>query len=150
MSYRTSFIIAFIYALRTKKITFIQVFLLGLVAIFSFILTFVPFVWNHFEEFKIMNPFIVQSTFLVPFQYTLLFIGLATIAGFLCKSINDVYFYSAVVLFLSILIYFIFLISSNGFQKTYFESLGDVSYFILCIPFVFFHMLKEESISVIG
>ena len=139
------FIIAFIYSLKNSKITFKQFALLGLLSLTTFLLTFLPFVWNHFEDFKVMNPFIVQSTFLVPFQYTLLFICMSVIVGFLCKTTSDVYFYSGLVLFASITIYYCYYFALIGFHETFFESIADISYFILCIPFCMFYLLIETN-----
>lgn len=139
------FIIAFVFSLKTKNVTIQQVALLGIVSLSTFLMTFLPFVWNHFEDFKVMNPFIVQSTFLIPFEYTLLFIGLSFIAGFLCKKSCDVYYYSGLILFLSISIYFTYHIVKNGFDTTFFKSYADISYFILCIPFSLYYLMEKKS-----
>ena len=139
------FIIAFIYSLKNNKINFIQIGVLGLISLLTFVLTFLPFVWNHFEDFKVMNPFIVQSTFLVPFHYTLLFICMSVIVGFLCENTSDVYFYSGLILFASIAIYFIYHFVKIGFHESFFGSVADISYFILCIPFFLFHLITETN-----
>lgn len=139
------FIIAFIYYLKAKEITVKQILLIGTVALLSFSLTFVPFVWNHFSEFKAMNPFIIQSSFLMPFKYTLLFIVASFTAGLYCKSINDIYFYSGLVLWGTISFYFIYWIFRIGYEETFVNSYADISYFILCLPFVLFHLLKESD-----
>ena len=139
------FIIAFVYELKTKKINFTQISILGFVAISSFAITFLPFVWNHFEDFKQMNPFIIQSTFLVPLQYTLLFIGLAFGFGLLSKSISDIYFFSGLNLSISIFIYYLFHIENIGFYKTFFDSDADITYFVLCTPFFLYYSLLETQ-----
>ena len=141
------FIISFLYSLKNNTISFKQVSIIGLFSFGTFIITFLPFVWNHFEDFKVMNPFIVQSSFLIPFEYTLLFIGLSFIAGFLCKKVSDVYFYSSLILFLSISIYFIYHFVKIGFYNSFFGNIADVSYFILCIPFALYHFIKEGRIK---
>lgn len=137
------FIIAFVYELKTKKINFIQISILGFVTISIFAVTFLPFVWNHFEDFRQMNPFIIQSTFLVPIQYTLLFIGLAFGFGILRKSVSDIYFFAGLNLFISIFIYFLFHIANVGFQKTFFDRDADITYFVLCIPFLLYYLVIE-------
>jgi hypothetical protein len=139
------FIIAFIYSLKNKKITIKETLLIGAVSLVTFCLTFLPFIWNHWAEFKIMNPFLIQSTFLIPFKFTLSFIVLSVIAGFYCKSKNDIYFYSAAILFSSILIYFIYWIIKIGFSETFVNSFADISYFILCLPFALYHTIKEND-----
>ena len=138
------FIIAFLFSLKTNNFTIKQVGVLGLVSFSTFLITFLPFVWNHFEYFKVMNPFIVQSTFLIPFEYTLLFIGLSFIAGFLCKKTRDVYFYSSLILFLSISIYFTYHILKIGFNNTFFGSEADISYYILCVPFALYYLTGKK------
>lgn len=145
MSSRNVFVIpysiAFLFALRSRWIRFKQFAALGLIAIVVFCFTFSPFLVGHFHSFMEMNPFLVQSTFLIPFEYTLGFVSMAMMFGFLCKTKTDVYFYSGICLFISILIYFLYHIIQVGFYKTYFESIGDVSYFILSIPFLLYYMI---------
>ena len=137
------FVIAFIYQLKNNLIKPKQFLLLGLISILTFIITFLPFVYNHFDDFKIMNPFLIQSTALVPFEYTLLFIIMAFTTGLFCKSIKDIYFFSGLILFISIIIYFLYHINLVGFQNTFFGSYADISYFILCIPFCLYYNLSS-------
>lgn len=139
------FIIAFVYELKTKKINFTQISIIGFVAISTFTITFLPFVWNHFEDFRQMNPFIIQSTFLVPLQYTLLFIGLAFGFGLLSKAVSDIYFFSGLNLFISIFIYYLFHIENVGFYKTFFDSDADITYFVLCTPFFLYYSILETQ-----
>ncbi|MBX9807334.1 MAG: oligosaccharide repeat unit polymerase [Flavobacteriaceae bacterium] len=134
------YIIAIIFALRTKKIDLENTFYLGIITLFIFSLTFLPFVWNHFADFKLMNPFIIQSSFLMPFKYTLLFIFIAFCLSFFCKEEEEVYFYSGLSLFLTILFYFGFMIFNYSFKTAYYESKADISYFILCLPFFIYHI----------
>ena len=137
------FVIAFMYQLKNNLIKPKQFLLLGLISILTFVITFLPFVYNHFENFKIMNPFLIQSSVLVPFEYTLFFIIMAFTAGFFCKSIKDIYFFSGLILFTSIIIYFLYHINLVGFQNTFFCSDADISYFILCIPFSLYDILSS-------
>lgn len=139
------FIITFVFQLKKRFIKPIQILFIGMVAGTTFIISFLPFVYNHIDDFQIMNPFIIQSTALVPFQYTMLFLFFAFISGLVCRSINDVFCYSGLVLFVSIFIYFLYHFSLVGFQKTFFDSFADISYFILCIPFCLFDILSTKK-----
>jgi uncharacterized membrane protein len=113
--------------------------LLALSAILSLILSYIPFVYNHFDEFWESNPFLFQSIWFVPFYYTILFAAIALAFSFFCKKKTDAYFYSGLALFLSISIYFIYNVCVGGFYHAYFESVIDVSYFIFCVPFALYH-----------
>jgi hypothetical protein len=139
------FIVAFVFQLKNGLITFKQLMRLGFISVLLFIFTFIPFIYNHFEEFKIMNPFIIQSSALVPFKYTVLFMFLGVLSGFICKSFSDIYFFSGLVLFISITIYFIYHINLVGFNKTLFENDADISYFILCVPYCLFYLFNEQK-----
>jgi len=140
-----SYIICFLYLLRTKAIQFKQLTILLIISLLAFTLTFIPVVYVHLEDFKQMNPFIVQSTFLIPFEYTILFVLMAISSTFLCKNKNDVYFYNAIVLFVSILIYLIYYICLEGFTQAFTNSTVDISYFIFCIPFAFWFLANNNS-----
>jgi hypothetical protein len=139
------FVILFVYSINKKIINLSQLIGIGSVSLVTFIITFIPFVWNHLEDFKVMNPFIIQSSGLMPFKYTLIFIAIAFIVGFISKSRNDVIFFSGFVLFLSICLYFIYWFVQIGFENTFFNSGADISYFILCLPFSIFHLLEIEN-----
>lgn len=140
-----SYIICFLYLWRIKAIQFKQLTVLGFISLLIFALTFIPVVYGYFDDFKQMNPFIVQSTFLIPFEYTVLFVLMAIGTSFLCKDRNDVYFYNAVVLFVSILIYLIYYICLQGFNQAFTNSAVDISYFIFCIPFAFWFLANNNS-----
>ena len=118
---------------------------LGIISLLIFALTFIPVVYGHFEDFKQMNPFIVQSTFLIPFEYTILFVLIAIGSSFLCKNKNDVYFYNAFVLFVSILIYLAYYVFHQGLTQAFTESAVDISYFIFCIPFALWFIANNNS-----
>ena len=135
------YIIAFLFALRTGRITFGKLVLMGTIAVLVVILTFLPFVIGHFEDFKTMNPFLVQSTFLIPFAYTIGFISLAILFGLTCTKVENVYFFSGLTLFISIAVYFVYHFVNTGFDETYYGSVGDVSYFILSVPFLLYYSI---------
>lgn len=139
------YIITFLFAWRTGRITFGKLALLGAIAILMFGITFLPFVIGHFQDFRIMNPFLVQSTFLIPFGYTIGFILLAVLFGLKCTKVENVYFFSGLTLFISIAIYFVYHFINTGFDETYFGSVGDVSYFILGVPFLLYYSIIKVS-----
>lgn len=139
------FIVTFVFQLKNGLITFKQLVRLGFISVLLFIFTFIPFIYNHIEGFKIMNPFIIQSSALVPFKYTVLFMFLGVLSGFICKSFSDVYFFSGLILFISITIYFIYHINLVGFNKTFFENDADISYFILCVPYCIFYLFNDQK-----
>lgn len=143
--YVIPYIIAFMFTLRNKQITITQFFYVGCIAVLVFALTFLPFVVNYWNEFLSINPFIVQGDHLMPFKYTLIFIALAFVAPFIARTTMDVYFYSTIVLFVTILGYFIYHIATSGFNETFHGSRADVSYFILCIPFALYYLIKTDS-----
>jgi len=137
------FVIASIYSFQFKKYNFVELFQIGCITIFTFVLTFVPFVYNHFEDFLKMNPFIIQSSALLPSKLSFFCIFLAAIVGFKVKSEIDVIFYTGIMLFFTIVLYFSYSIFITDFDTTFFKSRADISYFILCIPFVCFYFLNE-------
>lgn len=138
-------IIMFIYFLRNKILLFKQVVIIGAVALLTFALTFVPFVYQCIDCFLDMNPFIVQGSFLIPFDYTIFFIFLSIIFGFFAKDKQDVYFYAALGMFMTILIYMIYHIVRKGINMALYESIVDISYFILAIPFAMVYLASNNQ-----
>jgi len=139
------YIITYLYTLKTRKITILNLIYFGIILILAFFITFIPFILNHFQDFLETNPFIVQSSSLIPLPYTVGFIILTIVIAFLCKSETDTYFLSGLILFISILIYFIYYIALYGLHKAYLESTVDISYFIFCVPFLLIYILITES-----
>lgn len=137
--------IAFIYLLLKKEYTFKELFFIGLITIITFIITFIPFIYNHLDDFFKMNPFIIQSSALMPSKYSFLCIFLSLIGALFIKSRLDVIFYSGIMLFFTILFYFGYTIILTDFKTTFFESKADISYFILCIPFCLYHFIICEE-----
>lgn len=141
------YIVTFLYLLKFKEISVTQVFQLGIIAVFTFILTFLPFTYNYFEEFKTINPFIIQSDYLMPQYLTYLCVVSTFMFVFLVKSKEDVYFYSGIALFLTILVYYMYHVLNSGFYEAFFESRIDLSYFILSMPFLLFYLFKKTDDS---
>lgn len=141
------YIILFVYYLKAGQISFVKAVYTGLVALCLFIITFLPFVINHTADFMLMNPFIIQGSFLMPFKFTLIFIALALVFPLLCKNKYDVYFYSGLLLFLVILFYFGYHIFTSNFTEAFVNSHADISYFLLCMPFALYYMIKADVIQ---
>ncbi|KGO92584.1 hypothetical protein [Flavobacterium subsaxonicum] len=143
--YAIPYLILFLYYLKIKQVSFINLVVMGCIAVAVIALTFVPFVIGYVEEFKVMNPFIVQGSFLLPFAYTLVFIGLSALCPLLCRDKNDVFFYSGLILFLVIAFYFMYHIVKSDFARAFHDSLADNSYFILCLPFLLYYLAKTSG-----
>ncbi|MBC7438663.1 MAG: oligosaccharide repeat unit polymerase [Flavobacterium sp.] len=139
------YIITFLFALRTKIIDFKNLLIVMIIAFLVFAIVFLPFVLNHFDDFMKMNPFIIQSNYLMPFKYSLIFLLLAFIISFFIKAENDIYYFSGLILFFTILFYFVYIIFSNNFELAFFESKADISYFILCLPFSMYYLFISEK-----
>jgi hypothetical protein len=135
------YIILFMYLLQMKLITFRQLLATGVVVALTFMATFIPFVTGHFQEFLNMNPFLIQSSFLMPSAYSVACIGLAFLVFFLKMEKSDVFFFSGVVLFFTISVYFLYRWHLHGFDNAFYGSKVDISYFILCIPFFLYYVL---------
>ena len=139
------FIIAFLFGLNKKILSLKQTIIIVGISTIIFALTFLPFVWGHINDFKQMNPFIIQSSALMPFILTIPFILFGAFSSILCKNIMDVYYYSGLTLLLTIIGYFSYHILIDGFNNTFFESAADISYFILCVPFSLFYLIQEPK-----
>lgn len=136
------FAIATLYSLLNKKYQTIELFKIGCITIFTFALTFLPFVYNHLVDFLTMNPFIIQSSALMPSSLSFFCIIISIFTAFSVKSKEDVIFYSGIMLFLTILLYFGYTIFITDFETTFFKSKADISYFILCVPFLYYYYFK--------
>lgn len=140
------YIVTFLFVLKSKQISFRELLKIGVISIIVFIATFLPFVWNHFSDFFIMNPFIIQSGFLMPSELSMICVLISLGAFWLCKKGNDIYFFSGVFLLLPIIIHFIYQIIIHGFHETFFNSRADISYFILCLPFFVYYIIENEKV----
>jgi hypothetical protein len=143
--YVIPYIITFLFLLKNASISITKIIQIGIITLITFTLTFIPFIINHFEEFRKMNPFIIQSGYLMPFSYTLFCIALSFLIPFITKNKNDVYFFSGMVLFITIILHFTFKINQYNFYAAFFQSRADISYFILCVPFFLYYSLTIEN-----
>ena len=143
-----SYIITFIYLLNKKIISFNVILRIAVFTLLSFSMTFVPFLYNYISKFMEINPFIIQSSALIPFGYSVGIILLSFLIGFLCKKETDVYFYSGIILFLAIIIHVVHAISIFNVYIAYIESAADISYFILCVPFFLYYLVSTNDTAV--
>ncbi len=141
------FIILFLYALKAKIFSFAQAFSIGAIALFIFAITFVPFVIGFWEDFLVMNPFLIQSSVLIPFSWS--FSCILISAGFflLCRRNLDVFFYSGLALFLTIIAHFAYQSIDHGLYGALFDSYADVGYFMLGMPFTLYYLFKVDAFS---
>jgi hypothetical protein len=137
--------IVFLYSLIHKKNSFVNLIKIGLYSLLIFILTFIPFVYNHINEFWQINPFKIQSSALLPFNYSLFCIIISVCLGYFIQKKEDVYFLSGISLFITIIIYFIYWSINKGFYIAFWGSYADITYFIFCIPFLIYYYLETKN-----
>jgi hypothetical protein len=130
----------FLFYLRNGSISFGRLALFTALTVTVLGLTLLPFILLFPEEWSQLNPFIIQSTFLMPQGYGLLFIALAVAFGFLLRQAFDIYLSVGMALFVSILVYSVYHIANRGFQTAYFESSIDISYYIFSVPFLLYYL----------
>ncbi len=149
LSTRNVFVIPYsilmLYLIKNKKIKFHKILTLALIVITTFALTFLPFIVNHFSDFLLLNPFVIQSSYLMPAWLSVFCIFASLGLYFFIRNTQDVYFYSGISLFFTISVYFIWEIYFYGFQSAYFGNKADISYFILCIPFFLYFLLQNPE-----
>jgi len=142
--YILPYIVFFLSALINREITFKKLFLFLMVSVIAFISTFLPLIYFYGDDFFNMNPFIIQSSFLVPTFYTFIFILISIGCTFLAKTKLDNYFYSGLSLFTAILIYFFYHLINFGYETAFINSKIDISYFIFCIPFLIIYLVEQK------
>jgi len=142
--YVLPYIIYFLSGLINKEIAFKKIFLFISIAFISFALTFLPFIVFFRRDFFTMNPFIIQSSFLIPTSYTFFFILISMALSFVVKNKSDKLFYSGISLFIAILIYAVYHLVNSGFEISFDKSQIDISYFIFCIPFLIMYLLDYD------
>ncbi|NEN22022.1 hypothetical protein G3O08_00700 [Cryomorpha ignava] len=145
--YILAYFIFFISSLTNREITFKRLFLFLSIAVLAFGASFLPFIIFFKDEFAMMNPFIIQSSFLVPTFYTAIFMLISIVLAFFVKNKIDKLFYSGLSLFIAIFIYSVYHIVNFGYEKSYMNSNVDISYFIFCMPFLIMYLLNEETLN---
>jgi len=139
------YIVIFLSSLIHKEIKFKSLIIYGLVSSAAFICTFLPLAFIFREEFIVMNPFIVQSSFLMPAGYVVVFVGISIALSFCIRNESDKYFYCGISLFIPVAIYFVYQIVFNGFEKAFYQSNADISYFLFCLPFLFYFIMEQSK-----
>lgn len=152
LSTRMVFIMPFlslgIMALLSKRISFPKLLSWTALALFAFALTLLPFYIGFQESFFVMNPFKVQSGFLLPSIYNYLFILISIVLSLFFYNQLSLLLLSGYSLFISIFIYFVYHLIHSGLQGAYFQSGADISYFLFCVPFLLIHFLIEKKIKI--
>ena len=149
MSTRAIFIIPYILfiipSLTKKEITFRNFVVYIASAVLTFSFTFIPVIFGHMSDFMAINPILIQSTFLVPVEYVIIFFLITLICVPAVKTRSDRFFFSGIVLFIIVLIYSLYHIISKGFEEAFYESIIDISYFISCIPFLILYLIENKK-----
>lgn len=140
-----AYIVFFLSSLINNEITLKKLSLFLTIALVAFLSTFLPFIIIFKSDFLIMNPFIIQSSFLVPKFYTFIFILISILLSFLVRNKSDKFFYSGISFFATILIYSIYHIVKYGYELSFTNSKIDISYFIFCIPFFIMYLIKSNK-----
>jgi hypothetical protein len=141
------FLVLFIYALKHRFISFNLLLKYGIISMLTFALTFLPLLIFYPNDFWQMNPFLVQSGFLMPSYYTyLIMLTSVVLAWFLPKN-SSIIFYSGLILFFTIIIYLVYHIFKNGFHEAYFGSSADISYFIFSVPFLLYFLFHKVEVE---
>lgn len=143
--YILPYIIFFLSSFISKEVTFKRIFIFLSIAFIAFIITFIPFLYFFYDDFFVMNPFIIQSSFLVPKIYTISFIVLSIVFAFFVKVKTDKFFYSGLSLFIAILIYALYHLFNFGYELSYIKSTIDISYFIFCVPFLLKYVMDTTE-----
>ena len=139
------YVILFLYCLKSKKLDIISVLKIVCFTVLFFVLTFTPFVWGYWSDFLQMNPFIIQSSFLMPIELSILAVLCSFFMFLFCREDLDVFFYSGVILLFTITLLLIYHIIDSSFFAAIFESHADISYYIMCVPFFLYYMLKANN-----
>lgn len=149
--YIVPYIIFFLPSIINKEVSLKKTTLFITVAFLAFTASFLPFIYFFPNDFYMMNPFIIQSSFLVPKTYTFIFIMLSIVFAFFVKNNADKYFYSGISLFIIIAIYSGYHLISVGYNAAYINSDLDISYFIFCAPFLIKYLMgiKNNEASII-
>lgn len=127
-----------------KNITTKQVITGGIFVFAAFILSFVPLLIMFGSEMLEVNPLIIQYNQLLPGGYATILIFVSLILAALARNDCDTYFYSGIMLFLAVAVYFAYHGFMVGFYEAYMASVVDISYFIFCVPFLLWGMRRKE------
>jgi len=149
LSTRSVFVLAYLIfyltPLRNKEMKPGLWGMLSFVSALSFGLTFVPLLLLFPTEFREVNPFVIQSSVMMPGGLVTLFAVMALLVSLFVYESLDKFFYSGVVLFVSILMYALYHVVDSGFQSAYTGSVVDISYFLFAMPFLMYFIVKDDT-----
>lgn len=138
LSTRNVFVIPILFILLPllSNIGFKRLCIWGITLCITYISTIIPMLYWGVDNFLSMNPFIIQSSFLLPFNITLTMLILSIIPCIYTRNnFDNSIFGGGLYIFTIILIYSIYIITTYGYE--YFITTGcDISYFIFSFPFL--------------
>lgn len=140
-----SFALIGFYFLFNKTFHFKNIFLWGGTIVVTFGLTFTPFLLFYWDDFFSMNPFIVQSSFLLPSYFVIIFGIITIIIGMFCRNFEHLIFFNGILMFVIASIYFAFHVAQSGIENAYFGSIIDLTYFVFCLPFFMYTIASKEE-----
>ena len=117
------------------------------IVLFSFFMSFLPFILLDSETFFQNGPF-TSELFLayMPAWSVAVLIVVVLYIGWSVADLQEVFFASGILVFLPLLISMLIDILNYGFYKTLITSIFDISYFIFCLPF-FILSIKEYKVD---
>jgi len=151
MIFGLCFAIYLIHGLRTKQINFAQSIIWGLTCVTTLLATLAPFYVLFPQEFWIQNPFNIQGTFLIQPYWQPVFLLMAILFGYFCKSNKKLIYNYGIVLFLVILVYIgTHLIEPmadgiNLHPERFWDGGIDISYLLFSLPFLIFYSFAKEG-----
>ncbi len=147
LSTRSVFIVAyavyFLSCLRTGKFSVHVTYYL--IAAAAFLLPLFTFFLIWPTQFSEINPFIVQSEYLLPNWIIYVFLAIVVVASLTVQQLKDRSFFSGIALFALIVVYFGYLSLGSGVDQAYFGSGGDLSYFLFSLPFLLSYAITQSS-----
>lgn len=133
-----------LYVCFRKEIGIVRLTRWGVCFIAAFAITFLPFYCMDPHTFMRLNPFITQGDVLLPFSFVLGFLGLAFVFPFFCKKYPDIWFYSGLLLFMTITGHVIYGLFDNG-MESFFTNGADISYYLFCFPFLLETIVNRDE-----
>ena len=141
------FILWGIHALYRKEVSFGKMVSFGLVFIVTFGLIYLPFIIRWPQEFIAHNPFVIESSGLMPLPYTIAALLVAVLTGFLYRRNNLLFFSSGICLLIVFGFYIGVMIHQIGWEATYLHSMGDISYSLFSFPFLMMSLAQRTPLT---
>ena len=123
----------------------LRVLLAGVLSLLAFGLVFLPFYLRWPEAFGRMNPFIVQSGFLIPPVYVAGFLLVACLLLLFGPAREHPFLAAGGLLFGTVAVYALYHCYVAGFARAFFGSRIDLSYFLFAVPFLLYGATEKES-----